>query len=339
MTASDEHEVWLSVTDREDTDQRSVRTGPPPSHRPRRAAGSLSGRSSARRPKVARPLTRHSTRSNGGDVSAQYPTDRSRTGNDPHRPVHVASGRRGRAVLHVKRGRERVPEPRRGRRPHHAVLHVKRRPGPIAGSRRRDRGVECADVSRETTANGRRHERPTSTVAARIRVACRTVWRRLAPNVPNRGPRPSDGRINDRESVPGRSLSGPDDRLREPEGRRRQDHDGGQSRDLSGASPATGSSSSISIRRATPRAASGSTGSLLDRSIYDAVIDDLALERSRGRGGHSASTSSRPRSRSPAPRSNSRRSRPASGASPASSPPSPTATTTSSSTARRRSGS
>ena len=57
---------------------------------------------------------------------------------------------------------------------------------------------------------------------------------RLASNALNRGRRPSDGRINDRESVPGRSLSGPDDRLREPEGRRRQDHDGGQSRELSG---------------------------------------------------------------------------------------------------------
>ena len=33
-----------------------------------------------------------------------------------------------------------------------------------------------------------------------------------------------------RESVPSRSLSGPDDRLRKPEGRRRQDHDGRQSR-------------------------------------------------------------------------------------------------------------
>ena len=44
-----------------------------------------------------------------------------------------------------------------------------------------------------------------------------------------------DGRIRSRESAPGRPLSGPDDRLRKPERRRRQDHDGGQPGELPGA--------------------------------------------------------------------------------------------------------
>ena len=52
----------------------------------------------------------------------------------------------------------------------------------------------------------------------------------------------SDVRINRRECLPSGTLSGSDDRLREPEGGRRQDHDGHQSRKLSGAR-----------RRASPR--------------------------------------------------------------------------------------
>ena len=82
-----------------------------------------------------------------------------------------------------------------------------------------------------------------------------------------------DGRINDRECVPSGFLSGPDDRLREPEGRRRQDHDGGQPGSLSSPSRASGSSSSTSIPRATPRAASVSTVPRSNVSVYDAVID------------------------------------------------------------------
>ena len=77
-------------------------------------------------------------------------------------------------------------------------------------------------------------------------------------------------------SSPSGSLSGADDRLREPEGRRRQDHDGGQSGEPISRSPATASSSSISIPRATPRAASGSTERPLERSIYDGLVDGVA---------------------------------------------------------------
>ena len=106
----DEHQVRLSVADRGDTVLRSVRTGPPPSHRPQRAVGSLSVRSSARRPKVARPLTRHSTRSKR----------RRRRGAVSHGPLETGNGRasdarrlhgrnapssRARRVFHVKQPR------------------------------------------------------------------------------------------------------------------------------------------------------------------------------------------------------------------------------------------
>ena len=75
-------------------------------------------------------------------------------------------------------------------------------------------------------------------------------------------------------------LSGPDDRLREPEGRRRQDHDGRQPGELSRRSRANGSSSSISTPRGTRRAASASTG--LHRTVR--------LRRSHRRGPTSASS-------------------------------------------------
>ena len=117
-------------------------------------------------------------------------------------------------------------------------------------------------------------------------------------------------------AFPSRSLSGPDDRLREPEGRRRQDHDGGQPREpicaIAGdrvlvidLDPQGNATSGLGLDRAS-----------LDRSVYDAVIDDLALERLIV-DGPLGSTWSRRRSRSPEPRSNSRRSRPGNGASPA----------------------
>ena len=97
----------------------------------------------------------------------------------------------------------------------------------------------------------------------------------------------------DRESVPGRSLSGPDDRLREPEGRRRQDHDGGQPRELSARSRASGSSSSTSTARETPRAASGSTGPRSSVRSTTRSIDECRWRRSSGRGPTRRSTSSR----------------------------------------------
>ena len=76
-------------------------------------------------------------------------------------------------------------------------------------------------------------------------------------------------------------LSGPDDRLRQPEGRRRQDHDGRQSRrPISRSSgdrvlvvdldPQGNATSGLGIDRAS-----------VERSIYDALVDDVAARRAR----------------------------------------------------------
>ena len=81
--------------------------------------------------------------------------------------------------------------------------------------------------------------------------------------------------VNDRRMT---HLSGPDDRLCQPEGRRRKDHDGRQSGEL--PRPRRRPRPRHRSRPAGQRheRASASTAAR-DRSVYDAVIDDVAARR------------------------------------------------------------
>ena len=115
----------------------------------------------------------------------------------------------------------------------------------------------------------------------------RIAFGRLAAPSPGRRIRPisaagavervDDDRIRACESAPSGLLSGPDDRLREPEGRCRQDHDSRQPRQLPRRRRRSGSWSSTLIRRATPPAVSGVDRAALDVSVYDAVVDASSL--------------------------------------------------------------
>ena len=120
----------------------------------------------------------------------------------------------------------------------------------------------------------------------------------------SRGRTAPTARMGARERISSAVLSGSNDRLCQPEGRRRQDDDRSQSRDLLWPSPASGSSSSISTPRAMPRAASesiepASTAPCTTCSSSDRDLDSVDPHDGRRR----VRRSPRPRWPSPVPRS------------------------------------
>ena len=181
-----------------DMDRRSVPAGPSPSRRPQRVAGSSDGsnpRRSGQRSRPPCPAPRDDRY--GGDVLRQYPME-ARNRQRPTGPLTRGPSVGWHSV--VSRGTS-VPD---------------RRAPDVGGA------VPSAPIADDRLF----HVKHPSVGAARP--VCDAT-----PMSDARSKRPAMVESTPRESAPSRSLSGPDDRLREPEGRRRQDHDGGEPRQLS----------------------------------------------------------------------------------------------------------